>query len=204
MSPKEAKELLSNMFSEDGGQINGVNIRVESPISFVVSQSEDNSIFIDFPKQKPTASIKRLITISLSVKSVLLKEKHAVLEFKNFPKIPMSYEGFFGAIPLVDISSIQKEISHKYSGKKEKIANLCLFYADEWAKISSQATCFSSTSCAEKRVLRKQCIDFVTENVKKDMEQRYGSVILTYLLVFIIIPTVCKFIVYKLLEKYFD
>ncbi len=52
MSPKEAKELLSSMFSEDGGQINGVKICVESPTSFVISENEDNSIFIDFPNQK--------------------------------------------------------------------------------------------------------------------------------------------------------
>ena len=64
--------------------------------------------------------------------------------------------------------------------KKEKIANLCLFYADEWAKISSQATCFSSASCAEKRVLRKQCIDFVTENVKKDIFSNRTEFFLLY------------------------
>lgn len=203
MSPKEAKELLSNMFSEDGGEVNGVKIYAKSPSSFVISENEDKSILIYFPKQKPTASVKRLITISVVVESVLLKEEHAVLEFKNFPKIPIPYDGFFGIPSKVDVRSIQKTISQKYSGKKEKIANLCLFYGDEWARISSQATCFRSASCAEKKILKKQCIDFVTENVKKDMEQQYGSVILTYLLVFIVIPAVARFVITRLLEKYF-
>ncbi len=205
MSPKEAKELISSLFTEEGAEINGIKISAESPLKFDIVKNKDESIVINFIDNKPKASVKKIFTISAVVNSITLKDEHGFFELKNFPSIPFPYDGFFSSsADGENISSIQKMIDVKYCGEKKKIANLCLFYANEWAKISSQATCFKTATAKDKRKLNKQCIDFVTHNVKKEMQKKYGSVILTYLLVFIIIPTVCKFIVYKLLEKYFD
>lgn len=205
MSPKEAKELISSLFTEEGAEISGIKIAAESPLRFEIVKNADESITINFVDNKPKASVKRIFTISATVVSITLKDEHGFFELKNFPSIPFPYDGFFSSsADGANISSIQQMIDSKYCGEKKKIANLCLFYADEWAKISSQATCFKTASVQKRRKLKKQCVDFVKHNVKKEMEDKYGSVVLTYLLVFIIIPTICKFIVYKLLEKYFD
>lgn len=204
MSPKEAKELISSLFTEEGAEVNGIKIYAESPLTFEILNNEDDSITINFTSNQPKASIKRIFTISAVITSVTLKNEHGFFELKNFPSIPFPYDGFFSSSAEgADISGIQKVIDAKYCGQNKKIANLCLFYADEWAKISSQATCFKTATAKDKRKLKKQCVDFVTHNVKKEMEERHGSVILTYLLVFIVIPAIARFIITRLLEKYF-
>jgi hypothetical protein len=78
-----------------------------------------------------------------------------------------------------------------------------LHYAKEWATISSQVVCFENTNKYERRTLKGQCFDFVIENVKKNVEKRHGSIILTYIFLVLILPAVAKFIINKLLEKYF-
>ena len=48
MSPKEAKELISSLFTEEGAEINGIKIAAESPLKFEVIKNEDESITINF------------------------------------------------------------------------------------------------------------------------------------------------------------
>ena len=204
MSPKEVHEILLDVFKH-GATINGVKIKSDNPVSATIEQIDNDRIKITFPDNQPVASFKRFITFSATIKSIVLKEESGFVEVKNFPSIPFGYESFFfGHLSdNVDTSDIESEIQTKYCGEKKEIANLCLQYAKEWATISSQAVCFKSSSSSDKRKLKKQCFNFVVDNVKNDVEKRHGSVILTYIFLVLILPAVAKFIINKLLEKYF-
>ena len=207
MSPKEVHKMLLEVFSEKGATINGINISCKPPATTVIKKQDEQRILIEFPDNQPVASFKRFITFSATVESITLKEGSGFVVLKNFPSIPFGYDSFFfepaALTKPVDISDIESQIEKKYCQRDQEIAKLCLHYAKEWATISSQAVCFESASKCERQELKRQCLDFVVENVKKDVEKRHGSVILTYIILVLILPAVAKFIINKLLEKYF-
>tara|TARA_B100001559_G_scaffold212027_1_gene177724 strand:- start:243 stop:857 length:615 start_codon:yes stop_codon:yes gene_type:complete len=204
MSPQEAYQTLLGVLN-GGSKINGVNIECKDPVEIYLEQESDTRIKISFPANQPIASFRRLITLSATIQSITLKEDSGFVVLKNFPAIPFGYESFFfGHLSdSVDTSDIEYEIKQKYCQDKQEIASLCLQYAKDWATISSQGVCFKSADKHDKRRLKKQCFDFVVENVRKDVEKRHGSVILTYIFLVLILPAVAKFIINKLLEKYF-
>lgn len=204
MSPQEVIGLFKNIFSENGVELNGFKIKSKSPMSIHISY-KPNGIEILFPNNKPKASFKRLITISVNVERITLNETGGYIKLEYFPEFSFGYEKIFGEYsgPDICLEDIQSDINAKYRGKDKEIASLCLQYANDWATIASQGECFAGTTEVEKVFLHKQCLKYVKENVRKDIEKKYGSVILTYLLVFIIIPAIARFIVIRLLDKYF-
>ncbi len=207
MSPKEIHKILLEVFTKRGASINGVTLSCVSPASILITKEDEDRIRIDFPENKPVASFKRFITFSATVESITLKDESGFVSLKSFPSIPFGYDSFFfepaALTKPVDVSDIESQIEKKYCQRDQEIAQLCLHYAKEWATISSQAVCFQNANKCERKQLKKQCLDFVVENVKKDVEKRHGSVILTYIILVLILPAVAKFIINKLLEKYF-
>ena len=207
MSPKEIHKILLEVFTKKGTVFNGVTLSCVSPASIVITKEDEDRIRIDFHENQPVASFKRFITFSETVQSITLKEGSGFVVLKNFPSIPFGYDSFFfepsSLTKSINITDIESEINKKYCKRDQEIAKLCLHYAKEWATISSQVVCFENADKCERRKLKGQCFDFVMENVKKDVEKKHGSVILTYILLVLILPAVAKFIINKLLEKYF-
>jgi hypothetical protein len=207
MSPKEIHKILLEVFAKGGTIFNGVTLSCVSPASVLITKENEDRIRIDFPENKPVASFKRFITFSATVQSITLKDESGFVSLKSFPSIPFGYDSFFfdpsSLTKTIDTTDIELEIDKKYGKRDQEIAKLCLHYAKEWATISSQVVCFENTNKYERRTLKGQCFDFVIENVKKNVEKRHGSIILTYIFLVLILPAVAKFIINKLLEKYF-
>jgi len=209
MSPKEISEALFKIFSEEGFNVNGFKIKSKSPlIANIYNDNEKTTI--SFETNYPRAEITRLITLYAHIEQLVFGKEGGTVRLKNFPDISFGYDkssilNFLDHLTYAGENEIEKEIEEKYSDDtRRKIAKDCLQYATEWATIVSQSGGFADVGLAKKKELKRQCYDFVVENVRKNAnEKKYGSVILTYLLVFIIIPAVARFIIVRLLEKYF-
>lgn len=202
MLPQEIFTTINNIFTKNGTEINDIKIKSLSPLDIQID-IKNNYINILFPNNKPKAAIKRFITISANVERISLGQTGGYIKLKYFPEFAFSYEKVFSDSEPKNISDIHSDINKKYGKQSREIANLCLQYANSWAIIASRSDCFSGATAIEKSALKKQCMKYVVENVKLDIEKKYGSVILTYLLVFIIIPSIARFIITRLLEKYF-
>lgn len=207
MSPKQISEALFSIFSDEGYQVNGITIKSKSPLIGNI-YSNDQQTSIKFGNNLPKAEIKRLITLYAYIEEIIFRKDGGVVRLKNFPDISFGYEQSLISVLFSEKFSCSREmhelIEETYTDeKKKKIAEKCLHYGTEWATIVSQSGGFAGASSGDKKALKSQCINFVVENVRHDVEQEYGSVILTYLLVFIVIPAIARFIITRLLEKYF-
>jgi len=207
MSPKEISQILLSIFSDEGYTVQGFKIKSKSPlIANVYNEGSETSI--KFGSNFPKAEITRLITLYVYIEEIIFRENGGVVRLKNFPDISFGYEQSLISVLFSDKFACSRElhqlIEETYTDeKKKKIAEKCLHYGTEWATIVSQSGGFAGASSNDRKALKSQCINFVVENVRHDVEQEYGSVILTYLLVFIVIPAIARFIITRLLEKYF-
>jgi len=210
MSPKEISEVLFKIFSDEGFSVNGFKIKSESPLVANVYNDGERST-ISFGTNYPKAEITRLITLYAYIEQLVFRKDGGTVRLKNFPDISFGYDkssilDFLDHLTYAGHQcQIEEEIKEKYSDDtKRKIAKDCLQYATEWATIVSQSGGFCEAGPSKRKELKRQCYNFVVENVRENAkEKKYGSVILTYLLVFIIIPAVARFIIVRLLEKYF-
>lgn len=207
MSPKEISKILLSIFSEEGYSVQGFKIKSKSPLIANI-YSENNETSIKFGQNLPKAEITRLITLYVYIEEILFKQDGGVVRLKNFPDISFGYEQSLLSVLFSNNfacdEDLQSLIEETYGDDtKKKIAHKCLHYGTEWTTIVSQSGGFAGASSSDKKELKSQCINFVIENVRHDIEKEYGSVILTYLLVFILIPAIARFIITRLLEKYF-
>lgn len=208
MSPKEVSEILFQIFSDKGYSVKGFKIKSDSPLTAnIFSDGVETSI--KFGNNFPKAEITKLITLYVYIEELVFGKEGGIARLKNFPDIRFGYDqsllSLFFEQHFTQHKDIEEEIEKKYGSdsQKKKIAQKCLHYGDEWATIVSRSGGFAESSKQSRQAAKRQCLDFVVENVKKDMEKEYGSVILTYLLVFIVIPAIARFIIVRLLEKYF-
>jgi hypothetical protein len=208
MSPKEISEVLFQIFSSDGFTVNGFKIKSQSPLIANFENANDK-ITIAFGDNLPKAEITRLITLYVYIKKIVFGKDGGTISLKNFPDISFAYDkssiiNFLDHLTYGGEFEIEQEINKKYSDEtRRKIAKDCLHYATEWATIANQSNSLYGADKYNRKELKRQCYNFVVENVRKDAEKKYGSVILTYLLVFIVIPAIARFIIVRLLEKYF-
>lgn len=210
MSPKEISEVLFKIFSDEGFAVNGIKVKSESPLTANIN-SENGRTTISFGNNFPRAEITKIITLYAYIEELIFEKEGGTIRLRNFPDISFGYgksllREFLDHITFADQNDFADCIEQKYSDPtKRKIATDCLQYANEWATIVSQSGGFCGINSSDKIALKKQCQDFVVDNVRRNArEKKYGSVVLTYLLVFIIIPAVARFIIVKLLDKYFD
>jgi len=207
---KSVVDIISSIFSNDGYKLNSFTIKCKSPILISIETSEDN-ISIHFKDSLPNASIKRLITMSVSVQAIVLGKNSGILKLKHFPDISFNYdeqEKAFGIIrfDLIDSENILKEINSKYDDDaRKKIATKCLHYANEWATIVSQTGLDPRAKTAtEKRILKKQCEQFIYSSIKNDSELKYGSAVLTFIVIYVILPVIIRWIVERALRNWFN
>ena len=206
-SPKAVHQAILNLFSEDGLEVSGFVVKAKSPTDINITNN-DKLVEIKFPNNKPRAEITRIITFYAHVEQINVGEEGGLIKLRNFPDFSFSYDSslFSHNAPRVDCGAILEEIDNKYSGQRDKqIAKKCLQYAEEWATICHQTgITFNDADYADRYVLYNNCYDYVAENIEADIEKRYGSVILTWLFVYVVLPMIIKWIVNKVLERLFN
>lgn len=207
MSPEEVNESLKNLFSNDGLELNGIKIKAESPLIINIYH-EGNRTTINFGSNNPKAEIKRFITFRAYIEGLCFKEHGGSIKLKNFPDLNFSY----GKNSLLDLFTqnfchsfgIDGEIEKKYrDNNKKEIAKKCLQYAEEWAKISQHSVDFASANSFERYELRRNCYEFIRSNIEEEAREKYGSVFLTFILLYVILPAIISWVVHKMLDKLF-
>ena len=207
MSPKVIYDTISKLFSDDGFTVNGYTVKSESPL--VACLTNNNGVFeLEFGNNNPKVEITKFITLYAYIEQINFGETGGVVKLRNFPDFKFSYtSSMFNSCPMsFESDSIKKEITSQYSSKRDReIAKKCLQYAEEWATICHQSgVTFDNADYADRYILYNNCYDFVEENIKADVEDRYGSVILTWLFVYVVLPMIIKWIVNKVLERLFN
>lgn len=207
MNPEDLKKTLNNIFSPTGFVLNGYNIKCNTPLDVKI-ENKDSNILITFNKNTPVASIKKIITLSVNVEQICLDNTGGYIKFKYFPAIKFSYDKVFSnnAVENINLDPIYLEIDNKYGVKQEReVAKMCLRFANEWATICQESGVnFGDTDAQTRRKLKKQCYSFVEENVHKEIEKEYGSVVLTFIFAYIVLPMIIKWIIAKILSRLYS
>jgi hypothetical protein len=201
---QQVRDIIYQIFSESGYSINNINIQFPQPLNIKITK-ENEKISLDFVDNSPKLSWKRFITLSAHVNGLCLGETGGTIKLRYLPDIDFSYEKTQELIygQLFDFSEIEEAISSEFKDDaRKKLATKCLHYGTEWATIAYQSKAFREASFAEQRVLKQQCKDFITENIRN--EERHGSAILTFILLYVLLPVVLKFIVERLFRKIFE
>jgi hypothetical protein len=80
-----------------------------------------------------------------------------------------------------------------------------LHYAKEWVTITSNSGIdFAGCSASSQRKLKRDCRNFVMDNLRNDPDMKAGSIILTVLLLYVVLPVILKFILERIFSKIFN
>jgi hypothetical protein len=206
----QIETILDSIFN-DGFNINGTKVTCKSPAQISVSSVSTNHTTIDFSNNLPRATVKKLISLNFDIEGIIFKKDSGTIRIKYFPDINFDYvkeSKNFGsyAIDSVDFSSITEEINQQYDDDtRKKLAGKCLQYAQEWATIANYGgVSFRDCSFAEQQSLKKKCGSFIKESLMNDEEIKYGSIILTFVLLHIILPIIIKWIVERVFKRLFS
>jgi hypothetical protein len=206
---QHVKDIIDLIFSTSGYNIKNFNVSFPQPLDIKIIKDKNNDIVLNFTGSMPKVGWQKLIRLTAWVQGITLGEKEGVLRLRYLPDIKFSYDGenkdVFGA--FYDNSDIAEEISQKFGDceEKKKIADKCLQYSSEWAKIASQSgTVFADCSERSRRELKRECKDFVVDNLRNDPEIVAGSVVLTFLFFYVVLPVILKFVLERLFKKLFD
>lgn len=203
--PQQIKNIIDSIFSDSGYSIQKFNIKFPSLLDIVISKKED-SVDLSFKKDLPKITWKKFITLSARVSGITLGQNGGVLKLKYFPDIPFSYnesEERFGI--NYDLSDIDSQIESEYSEPETRfLAKKCLHYASEWATIASQGCDLRCANKYEQYKLKQECKSFVVESIKNDTEIKAGSILLSFLFFYIILPAILRFVLERLFRKIFS
>ena len=210
MSPKEINIALRNIFNGNGLEAKGFMIKADSPVKANITH-EENTTIIKFNENLPRAEITRFITLKAYIEEITFGQDGGSIKLRNFPDIHFGYDSdslldFLNKNVPYNFGSMDNEIEDKYSdGNKREIAKKCLQYARQWSTMSMSAGVdFSDVSSCQKKVLRKDCYNFVKENVEQDVKKKYGSVFLMFVLLSVILPAIISWIVHQVLDELFN
>lgn len=199
------KSIIDSIFSDDGYNIQKFNVKFPTPLDIIISK-KDNSVELIFKKDLPKITWKKFITLSARVSGIVLNDTGGILKLKYFPDIPFSYneaEERFGI--SYDSSDINKDIEQEYPDEEAQfLAKKCLHYSSEWATIASQGCDLRSLQRSQQKRLKQQCKQFVLENLKNDQEIKSGSILISFILFYIILPAILRFVLDKLFKKIFS
>ena len=206
MNPEEIKSTLNNIFSPDGFILNGFNVKCNTPLDVKI-ENKDNNILITFNNNTPKASIKKFITLSANIEQLCLENTGGYIKFKYFPVIRFSYDKVFGERKNnINLDPIYLEIENKYGSKQDReVAKMCLRFANEWVTICQSSDLdFTSADLETRKKLRKECYSFVKENVHEELNKEHGSIVLTWVLVYIALPMMIRWIVARILSRLYS
>jgi hypothetical protein len=204
---QQIRDIIDSIFSDSGYNIKNLNIRFPHPLGIQIVRDKED-ITLTFTDSMPKVTWKKFISLSARIIGITLGEKGGVLKLKYLPDIKFSYDDS-SAEPLFgsefNFNDIQDQICSEYDDEESRIvAKRCLHYAAEWATIASQGCDFASTTPTTRRKLKRDCKQFVMDNIKSDPEIQAGSVVLTFLFFYVILPVILKFVLEKLFKKLFN
>jgi len=207
MSPREIYDSISDLFTDKGILVKGFKIKSKTPS--VVTVRYDNDIAeITFGENQPRAEITKIITIYAYIEKIIFGPEGGSIKLRNFPDFSFGYGDETATVKFCrfDNSDICNEIEVKYSKKSYKdIAKKCLQYSEEWATMCmGRGVTFDNADYFDRYTLKDQCYNFVYENIVDDAEEKYGSIILTWVFLYIILPTIIRWIINRFLDKLFD
>jgi len=202
----QIKQIVDFIFSKDGYNIQNLNISFPQPLNIKIIKNNNEDIILSFTESLPKVSWNRLIKLSAWIQGISLGKNSGTLKLKYLPDINFNYEDdkkevLFGS--HYDFSNIEKEINSTYQDDERKfLAHKCLHYASEWATIASQSCDFACSTYSEQKKLKQDCKNFVIENIRN--EQKYGSVVITFLLLYVVLPVVLKFVLERIFQRLFS
>lgn len=213
MELPEIQNIIEQIFSKSGYEVNSFTFFCPTSSSISMKKTA-SSLDISFKEGMPSVKTKKFfITISAHLEGLSLREDGGTIKLKYFPDINFSYgqessEERFGACNNnnVDTKIIKSQINTEFpDSARNKIANLALKYTQEWANIASDNG--NDLSFYKNKRLRKKyrqdCEAFVKENImlSKDIEAK--SAILTFILIYFVLPAVVSWVVKKFLDNFF-
>lgn len=204
----QIKQIVDFIFSKNGYDVKNLNISFPQPLDIKIIKDTSENIILSFTESLPKVTWKKIIRLSAYVQGLTLGKNGGTLKLKYLPDINFSYdensETLFGSYK--DFSDIEAQIDNEYKDEERNfLAKKCLHYAGEWATIASQGGMdFSSCDKYSKRQLKRDCKDFVMSNIKNDPEILCGSVVLTFLLIYVVLPVILKFILERMFKKLFN
>lgn len=211
MDISEVKNIVDQVFSDDGFKF--LNFFVSCPKSFDMKLNKDKEgINIDFSKDMPHVRTKKfLIPVTVYIEGVFLGASSGSIKLKYFPDIHFDYETFseerFGSTQRnINLDSFNNQINKQFADEeRRKIAKIALQYANEWATIVSQAG-VNVRDCEkiDRAKLRKDCENFVLDNIRNSKEIEAKSAILSFILLYFVLPAVISWVVKKFLDNFFN
>jgi len=212
MELSEIKNIIEQIFSKSGYEVNSFTFFCPTSSSISMKKTE-SSLDIYFKEGMPSVQTRKLfIPITAHLEGISLKEDGGTIKLKYFPDISFSYgqndskERFGSFNNNVDTKIIKSQINNEFpDSARNKIANLALKYAQEWTSIATDNG-NDIFLCKNKRLRKKymqDCEAFVKENIllSKDIEAK--SAILTFILIYFVLPAVVSWVVKKFLDNFF-
>ena len=205
------KQAIEAIFSESGYKIDNFTLFCPPSLDVKLSKTEEG-IHLDFSKIMPSVKTKKLLLpITAYVEGLFLGATGGTIKLKYFPDFSFKYSGFtekkFGVVAQNSYTGkIKEDIIKEYpDAQRRKIAILALQYASEWGKIVSQNdTKFEYCKKSDKEYAQKNCYNFVYENIVNSKEIQARSAVLTFILVYLVLPAIISWVVKKFLDNFFN
>lgn len=197
----DIKKIIDQAFSSIGYEHQGLTVKLPSRIDVKI-ESKNNDVNLDFTNKLPVVSWKKFITMSALIQGVELNQTGGKVKIKYFPDINFLYEQpqLYGQTIALDTGDIEQQIISEYpDDERQEIAKRCLHYANEWATICHSSGVTADDFRQNDRKLKRQCYCFVRDSIIE--EKRHGSVIISFILIYVILPVVLKWIIEKLFKK---
>lgn len=88
-------DTIKSIFSKQGFSNELFSVKFKDTINVKIEQKDDDFLVL-FLDSKPTITINKYISLSLTVNSILLKNNSGVFQIDYFPDIPFKYNWIFG------------------------------------------------------------------------------------------------------------
>jgi isocitrate dehydrogenase len=205
---EQIKRIIHDLFSKDGYKVNNFGVSCPNDLGMNIKK-QDDCIDIMFTSNLPTVFLEKFIKFNVALQGISLGLTKGYIRLKNFPDIPISYtkksQEIIATSNHPNLDDIYADIDAEYQDEgRKKIAQKCLQYASEWTTIvCSNGVDLKDAKPVERRKLKKQCCQFVKENIQNEKDN-YGFAILGTILLFYLLPILINWVVTKLLNKWWS
>ena len=175
-------------------------------------EKKNDQLSLSFNDNLPSVTVKKIfIPVNVKVEGIVLKENEGSIRLKYFPDLTFTYEDGikfseprFGS-QAFDMTDFKEEIKKEFpDSQRRRIAETALKYANEWVNIANESGInFSQCNPNKKKKMYDDCNKFVHENMMKSKEIEAKSAVLSFILIYFVLPAVISWIVKKLLDRTF-
>ena len=210
MDIMEVVRKINSAFYEDGLDVEGYNVKCESPLTASL-YSGNGAVHLIFSGNRPLLSIVKVITFSVELEELYVDaDGKGKVKLKNFPDINFQIddnsEKLFGAVSkssqyevLSPDTSLYSEIEGKFGDKESRrLAAKALKYAQSWATVAvNGGTDFANASSRDVKQMKEEAYRFTMQQMKSDLS---GSII-AVLLINMILPYIIKWVVERVIDN---